>query len=178
MTKSSSNLLFLLSFVTHLFLFCVLCSVETLFIDPQNSILEIDLWMVSIVFMALHRKFLSGLAFIILGTFFFGAYSALPYYQVFICFFLVFVGIHIVKSHSFSNGPSYFTLCSALSILFFYFSLFMLNWIYSDQPIQSPHIIKWITSALASAGLFTFIRPLLILIDKRFNVTYPFGYEV
>lgn len=175
--KNSKNLQVLFSFFGHLFFFIVLVSLECLFIAPQSSLIEFDLWMAPLVFIGLHRRIALGLFFALFASLFFGAFSGQPYHLSLICFSLVILLIHAIKLRSFTKGSTYFAICSALSILVFYLSLSGLTWVLGGHPISHPHILKWITSALASSALFIFIRPLFIFIDKIFNVTYPFGFE-
>lgn len=168
----------ILAFFAHILIFLSLCSIESIFFNPRNSFIEIDLWMVSIIFICLHRTVLTGLLFCALASLFLGAFSGVPLYSSILSFLCIFTSLHIIKNRSFTQGTSYFSICAFVSILIFYVSYFALSWIFGETPILYPSVIKWITSAMMSSALFVLIRPLLIFSDSLFSVKYPFGFEV
>jgi len=167
-----------LSFLTQIFVFLVLCSFESIFFSPRNSFIEVDLWMVSVIFICLHRTPLYGFLFCIASTLFFSAFSGIPVYATMLSLFCVFALLHIIKNRSFTGGASYFSICAFFSILTFYSTYFTSSWVFGEHPILNPSIIKWFTSALMSSALFVLLRPLLIFVDSLFAVKYPYGFEV
>jgi len=167
-----------LSFFTQVLIFVMLCSVESIFFSPRSSFIEIDLWIVSIIFICLHRTFATSFLYCITTALFFSAFSGIPLYAAMLSLFSVFSLLHIIKNRSFTAGPSYFSICAFVSILTFYTSYFAFSWVFGENPITNPAVIKWITSALMSSALFVLIRPLLIFADSLFAVKYPFGFEV
>jgi hypothetical protein len=168
----------LLSLFTQILIFVFLCSVESIFFSPRSSFIEIDLWIVSVIFICLHRTLVTSFFFCVLSAFFFSAFSGIPLYAGLLSLFSVFALLHIIKNRSFTGGASYFSICAFVSILTFYTSYFAFSWIFGENPITNPSVIKWITSALMSSALFVLIRPLLIFADSLFAVKYPFGFEV
>lgn len=172
------NLKSIFAFALQIFIFVFLCSAESIFFSPRNSLIEIDLWMVSLIFICLHRTLITGLFFCALASLFFSAFSGMPHHAALLSYLSVFAVLHIIKNRSFTQGPSYFSICAFVSILTFYAAYFSFSWIFGENPILNPNLIKWTTSALMSAALFTLIRPLLIFSDSLFSVTYPFGFEV
>lgn len=167
-----------LSLLTQTLIFVFLCSIESIFFSPRSSFIEVDLWIVSIIFICLHRTLATSFIFCVTSSLFFSAFSGIPMHSVLLSLFSVFALLHIIKNRSFTGGASYFSICAFVSILTFYISYFAFSWIFGEHPITNPSIIKWITSALMSSALFVLIRPLLILADSLFEVKYPFGFEV
>lgn len=168
----------LLAFGAHIFLFLCLCSLESVFFSPRSSFIEIDLWIVSLIFISLHRNIVQGVLFSVVSAFFLSAYSGIPIYSAALSFIGVLTVIHIIKSRSFALGPSYFSICSFIAIISFYLFHFSLSWILGDSAIRHPHVIQWVISALTSSALFVLVRPLLVKIDAVFNVQHPFGFGV
>lgn len=176
--NSNRSFSIILAFCLHIFVFICLCSIESIFFSPRSSFIEIDLWIVSLVFISLHRNIVTGLIFALITPLFMGAFSGLPYHAATVCFLIVLCSLHVIKSRSFAPGPSYFAICSFIAILTFYFSYFILSWVLGDSAIVNPSVIKWVISALTSSALFAVIRPLLIAVDSSFSIVYPFGFEV
>lgn len=167
-----------LSFVVQTLIFIFLCSVESIFFSPRSSFIEVDLWIVSVIFICLHRTLVTSVIFCTASALFFSAFSGVPLHASLLSIFCVFALLHIIKNRSFTGGASYFSICSFVSILTFYTSYFAFSWVFGEHPIINPSVIKWITSALMSSALFVLIRPLLIFADSLFSVKYPFGFEV
>lgn len=172
----SKTLAPILALCLHLFLFLFLCSIESIFFSPRNSFIEIDLWIISLIFIGLHREMWTGILFAVISSLFFSAYSGIPYHSSILSFLGVLTVIHITKNRSFTLGASYFSICSFISIISFYVFYFTLSWILGDSAIHHPHLLQWIISALTSSALFVLIRPLLIGIDDFFRIQHPFGF--
>ncbi|MGH1467892.1 MAG: hypothetical protein ACRBBP_03300 [Bdellovibrionales bacterium] len=120
----------------------------------------------------------TGILFATVTPFFLSAFSGIPYHSATLSFLGVLTVLHIIKSRSFAQGPSYFSICSFIAIISFYIFYFALSWILGDSAIYHPNIVKWLISALTSSALFVLIRPILILIDSSCDVRYPVGFEV
>lgn len=168
----------ILAFFLQILFFLCLCSIESIFFSPRNSFIEIDLWIISLIFISLHRDVLGGILFSLISPFFLNAFSGIPFHSSTLSFLGVLTLLHVIKNRSFAQGPSYFSICSFIAIISFYVFYFTFSWTFGDSPIQHPNIIKWVISALTSSALFVFIRPILILIDSSCHVRYPFGFEV
>jgi|GEM_PF-2216675 len=166
------------AFTAQILVFLSLCSIESIFFSPRSSFIEIDLWIVSIIFMCLHRTPINSFFFCTASALFFSAFSGIPLHSALLSFFSVYALLHIIKNRSFTGGPSYFSICAFVSILTFYTTYFAFSWVFGENPIVNPSVIKWITSALMSSALFVLIRPLLIFVDSLFTVKYPYGFEV
>lgn len=174
----NKSLYVILAFALQLLVFLCLCSVESIFFSPRKSLIELDIWIASLIFMSLHRDLFTGFVFAVLSAFFFSAFSGIPCHASILSFLCVLSCIHIIKSHSYAQGASYFSICSFFALICFYVSYFLLSWALGDASITNPHIIKWITSALTSSAVFALIRPILIAVDSAFHIKYPFGFEV
>ncbi len=171
--KTASSIL---AFSAHIFFFLCLCSLESIFFSPRSSFIEIDFWIVSLIFIGLHRDVFHGVLFYTVAALFFSAYSGIPLYAAALSFIGVLAVIHTIKSRSFALGPSYFSICSFIALISFYLFYFTLSWILGDSAIRHPHVFQWIISALTSSALFVLARPLLVGIDEFFNVRHPFGF--
>ncbi len=178
MTAQNKTFFSIFAFSLQILFFLCLCSIESIFFSPRNSFIEIDLWIVSLVFISLHRDIFTGVLFAVITPFFLGAFSGIPYHSSTLSFLGVLTILHIIKSRSFAQGASYFSICSFIAIISFYIFYFALSWILGDSAIYHPNVIKWLISALTSSALFALIRPFLILIDSFCNVRYPVGFEV
>ncbi len=177
MKQNKTFFLILALFLQILFFIC-LCSIESIFFSPRNSFIEIDLWIISLIFISLYRDLLTGVLFSLISPFFLSAFSGIPYHASILSFLAVLALIHAIKNRSFAQGPSYFSVCSFIAIISFYIFYFTISWILGDTSIQHPNIIKWLISALISPALFILIRPILILMDSSCGIKYPFGFEV
>ena len=167
-----------LSLAAQMLIFIFLSSIESIFFSPRNSFIEVDLWIVSLIFICLHRTLSVSFIFCFLSSLFFAAFSGIPTHAALLSFLSVFTILHIIKNRSFTAGASYFSICAFVSIVTFYFSYFVISWVLGEHPITNPSVIKWLTSAFMSSALFVIIRPLLIYMDSFFEVQYPFGFEV
>ncbi len=176
--KQNKTFFSILAFCLQILFFICFCAIESIFFSPRSSFIEIDLWIISLIFISLHRDLLTGILFSLISPFFLGAFSGIPYHASILSFLGVLVLIHAIKNRSFTQGPSYFSICSLIAIISFYVFYFTISWILGDTSIQHPKIIKWIISALTSSALFVLIRPILIFIDSSCHVKYPFGFEV
>lgn len=175
MTKVS--LVDILDLSCYLTVLLFVCCMESIFFTSTSFIVDIDVWIIPIIFYSLHRNQTLSVIFILVSSFIMFGFTGTPIFEILISLFSTHIFITITKNRSFTKGCAYFYLLSLFSILVFYSSIFLTNYIFYSDIMGFGVLILCLIIALTSPAFIFLFKPVFVLIDELIGVKYPFGFE-
>jgi len=153
------------------------CSIESIFLSSSNSFLEIDLWVVPLVYFFLHRDISSSFLLLCISSLAFSGYTGSPIFQILISSFCTLTFVILFRSRSYVSGSPYLYLTSLIGLLVFYFSHQLTSYIFYSYITSISDLLLLAVVVLISPGFAFIVEPLLKITDRLIGVVYPFGFE-
>ena len=163
--------------MTYTGILLVICSLESIFLNSSSFFVELDVWIIPLVFYFLHRGQTSGALMAILSAFILSGFTGVPIFQILLSLLGTFVFILVFKSRSFVKGSAYLYLTTMIGLIVFYFLLVSSNYIFYSHLASFDDLVLLIVITLISPGFAFIIKPSLKVIDNLIGITYPFGFE-
>ena len=154
----------------------IICSLESIFFSSSDFFVELDVWIVPLVFYFLHRRAFTSIVLIILSSFIISGFSGVPIFQILLSLLAAFIFVLVFKSRSFVKGSAYLYLTTMFSIIVFYLLVLSTSYIFYYLASFNDLVLLTVIT-LISPGFAFIIEPGLKLVDGLVGITYPFGFE-
>lgn len=177
MRTNRELLLLVCNLSLHLVLLGLAVSLETTLLSSWFFMPQLDIWILSLVFLSLHRKIESSMIFSVLASFALSSFCVIPLSHLILNLLLLVWLIHLAKTRTFSGQFHYFFVASGAAVLGFYVLLFLTSFLLDGPSISRPKVLLWLGSALLTPLMGLLFRPILCWIDRITEVNSPFGFE-
>lgn len=171
------SLIDVIDLTCYLGLLLFVCCMESIFFSSTSFIVDIDVWILPIIFYSLHRNQTLSFVFVLTASFVLFGFTGTPIFEILIALFATHTFISIIKHRSFTKGSAYFYLVSLFSILVFYTSIFLTNYVFYSDLMSFGVLVLCLIIALTTPAFVFIFKPIFILLDKIIGVKYPFGFE-
>ena len=175
--KSFWNFTNFIDLITYTSILLIICSLESIFFSSSNFFVELDVWIVPLVFYFLHRREGSGLIFVLVSSFVLSGFTGVPVFQILLSLLATLVFVIVFKSRSFVKGSAYLYLTTMIGLLVFYFFLLSSSYIFYSHLASINDLVLLTVITLISPGFAFIIEPGLKFVDSLVGITYPFGFE-
>ena len=173
----SISLTYLIDLIAYTGILLIICSLESIFFSSSNFFVELDMWIVPLVFYFLHRKTSSSAVLFALSTFILSGFTGVPIFQILLGLLGTLLFVLVFRSRSFVKGSAYLYLTTMISLFVFYFLLLSTSYIFYSHLASINDLVLLTAIVLISPGFAFIVEPGLKTIDGLVGVKYPFGFE-